>query len=164
MCMPANTCGHEEAHLHAVRAPYVPLTVRVPEQVAAQVKELAESSGWQLADYLRTMICVGAIFFFLSYGSRELEEAANKLLGGLKLLKLSRGFSLWFSERPYSFRFKGRKSTLTSLSLPNSVCELIGFYANLKKTSRNQAYYKCLQQGLLIYLKAQGTILLAARE
>ncbi len=162
--MPANTFAHEEAHLQPVKAPYVPVTVRVPEQVAAQVKELAKFSGWQFADYLRTLICLGAIFYFLSYDSQEREEAATKLMGGLKLLKLSRGFSLRFSERPYSFRFKGRKSTLTSLSLPNSVCDLIGIYANLKKASRNQAYYKCLHQGLLIYLKAQGTILHAARE
>ncbi len=117
-----------------------------------------------MADYLRTLICLGAVFFFLSYGNQELEEAANQLMGGLKLLKLSRGFSLSFSERPYALRLGGRKSTVTSLSLPNSLCDLISVYANLKKASRNQAYYKCLQQGLLVYLKAQGTILHVSRE
>lgn len=83
-------------------------------------------------------------------------------MGELKLLKLSRGFSLHFRKRPYAFRLRGRRSTLTSLSLPTSMCDLIGIYANLKKASHNQAYYKCLQQGLLIYLKAQGTILHAS--
>lgn len=161
--MRANTFGHEETHLQSVKVPYVPVTVRVPEQVAAQVKELAEFSGWQLADYLRTLICVGAIFFFLSFGSQELEEAANKLLGGLELLRLSRSFSLHFRQRPYAFRIRGRRSTLSSLSLPKSVYDLIVTYAGLKKASRNQAYYKCLHQGLLIYLKAQTTILHASR-
>ncbi len=162
--MPANTFVHDETLLHAARVPYVPVTVRVPERMAAQVKELAESSGWQLADYLRTLICLGAVFFSLSYGNHELEEAANELMGGLKLLKLPRGFSLHFSKRPYAFRLRGRKSTLTSLSLPNPVCDLISIYANLKNASRNKAYYRCLEQGLLIYLKAQGTILHASRD
>ncbi len=162
--MQANTFAHDETHLRSVKLPYVPVTFRVPEQMIAQVKELAKLSGWQLADYLRTMICLGAVFFFLSFGSQEREEAANKLMGELKLLKLSRGFSLHFRKRPYAFRLRGRKSAVTSLSLPNSLCELMSVYAKLKKASRNQTYYKCLQQGLLIYLKAQATILHASRE
>jgi hypothetical protein len=32
-------------------------------------------------------------------------------------------------------------------------------YAGLVRVSRNQAYGKCLQQGLLIYLKAQANAL-----
>ncbi len=108
----------------------------------AKVKDLAESSGWQLADYLRTLICLGAVLFFLSYGNRELEEAAKKLMGGLDLLKLSIGFSLHFSKRRYTLRLGGRKSTVTSLSLPKSLYDLINLYANLKKASPNQAYYK----------------------
>lgn len=95
-----------------------------------------------MADYLRTLICVGAVFFFLSYGNQELEEAANKLMGDLKLQRLSRGFSLHFSERPYAPRLRGRKSTVTSPSLPSSLCDLIRVYAKLKKASRNQAYFK----------------------
>ena len=51
------------------------------------------------------------------------------------------------------------KSSLTTLSLPESVCEGIASYAELKNASRNQVYSRFLQQGLLIYLKAQAIAL-----
>ncbi len=66
MCMPANTFAHEEGPTVRGDLPYVKVTVRVPEQVANQAREIAKISGWQLADYLRTLICFGAVFFFLS--------------------------------------------------------------------------------------------------
>lgn len=97
---------------------YVTVTIRIPLQVANQAKEAAKISGWELADYLRSLICVGAAFFFLSFGSQASQEAATTLMGGMELLKLSRTFSLHFHERPYAFRIHGRKSTLATLSLP----------------------------------------------
>jgi len=142
--------------------PYLVVTVRVPSQVAIKCKDLAQNFGWQLADFLRTLICVGTVFVFLTAGSPDRQEAATKLLGGLKLVKLSRSFSLRPSERPYAFRIRGRKSTLLTLSLPQSVCDLVAIYADRMKASRNEAYYKFLQQGLLIYLKAQTSLLEAS--
>lgn len=144
--------------------PYVTVTVRVPEQVSTRARQIAEMLGWQLADFLRTLICLGASFFLLSFGNQDLQEAARKLLGGLELLKLSRSFSLNFSQRPYKFRIHGRKSSLATLSLPPAICEMVTTYASNMKVSRNEAYSKCLQQGLLIYLKAQTTILQASQK
>jgi len=143
---------------------YVSVTVRIPHQVALQVREIAKVSGWQLADYLRTAICIGATFFLLLYGSKASQEAATGLLGGMKPLKFSRSFSLSFSERPYAFRHHFHKSTLTTISLPKSFCNLIATYAGLMKVSRNEVYNICLQQGLLIYLKAQITVLHASQK
>jgi hypothetical protein len=147
-----------------VYLPYVSLTVRVPGQVANQTRETARILGWELADYLRTLICLGVVFFYLSFASQDRQDAASKLLGGLELLKLSRSFSLHFSRRSYKFRSSGRKSTLATLSLPPAICETVTTYANKMKVSRNEAYSKCLQQGLLIYLKAQTTILQASQK
>ncbi len=144
--------------------PYVTVTVRVPVHVANQTRETAGILEWELADYLRTLICLGAAFFCLSFGSQDRKDAASTLLGGLELLKLSRTFSLHFSHRPYKFRSFGRKSTLTTLSLPRAICDLVSTYAGEMKTSRNEAYSKCLQQGLLIYLKTQTTILQASSK
>ena len=143
---------------------YVVVTVRVRNQLGTQLRELARALGWQLADLQRTLICVGAAFLFLLSSSPDHEVAAGMLLGGLKLLKLSTSFTLNFSERPYAFRIPGRKSTLITLNLPRSLCDTIAAYAGLMKASRNEAYSKCLQQGLLIYLKAQTIILQASRE
>ena len=48
------------------------------------------------------------------------------------------------------------KIRTNNLNLPHSLCEMIVVYASLEKVSRNQVYNKCLQQGLLIYLKGAG--------
>ena len=138
---------------------YVSVTVRVPAQVESQVREFAKAFGWHMSDALRVFICIGATFFFLTYSNKTKQEAAAALLDGTNLLRFFRSFSLNFSERPYALRLSGRKSKLTTLSLPQSLCEMIATYAGLEKVSRNQVYNNCLQQGLLIYLKAQATIL-----
>ncbi len=139
--------------------PYVVVTVRVYRQLAIRLKELAKAFGWELADFQRALICIGMAFFGLSFGNPDHEEAAKKLLGGLEPLRLSRSFALAFSERPYAFRIPGRASALITLNLPRTVCDLVATYSGLMKASRNEAYSKCLQQGLLIYLKVQATIL-----
>jgi len=144
---------------------YVLVTVRVPEPVTLQVREVAGFSGWQLADLQRTLICMGAVFFLLSSGNETSERAAETLLGGAKLLRLSRSFRRTPGRRrPYAFRLRLSKSSLTTISLPESVCDVIAAYAELKNASRNQVYSRCLQQGLLIYLKAQAIALDATRD
>lgn len=132
--------------------------------MALQVREVARFSGWQLADLQRTLICIGATFFLLSYGNEASEEAAATLMGGMKLLRFYRGFRLASNRRPYALRHRLRKSTLTTLSLPESLCDMIAAYAELKHASRNEVYNKCLQQGLLAYLKAQATALGTTRN
>jgi hypothetical protein len=142
---------------------YTSLTVRIPVQVAVQVKHFAKVSGWQLADLLRTTICIGATFLLLSYKS-EGDEAAAALLGGVKPFTFSRSYSLAFSKRPYAFRHHVHRSTLATLSLPQSFCDMIATFAGLMKVSRNEVYNKSLQQGLVIYLKAQRTTLNAPQK
>jgi len=146
------------------RLGYVSVTVRVPAQVDSQVREFAKAFGWHMSDALRVFSCIGATFFFLTYGNKTKQEAAAAVLDGMKLLRFFRSFSRNFSERPYALRLSGRKSKLTTLSLPQSLCEMIAVYASLEEVSRNQVYNKCLQQGLLIYLKAQAAILKVSLE
>jgi hypothetical protein len=108
--------------------PYVLVTIRIRTQVAIQVKKLAKAFGWQLADFQRTLICIGAVFFFLTVKNKEAQEVVGRLLGGLELLSLSHSFSIRPSwrERPYAFRLRGLKTELTTLSLPKTVSELVG--------------------------------------
>jgi hypothetical protein len=143
--------------------PYVHVTIRVPEPLARQVRELAKFSGWQLADLQRTLICLGATFFILSCGTEASEEAATTLMGGMKLLRFSRSFRIAFRRRPYAFRHH-TKSMFATLSLPGSVCEVIAAHAEFRHVARNQVYNKFLQQGLLIYLKAQANALSGAQD
>ena len=137
---------------------YTSLTIRIPVQVAAQLRHYAKLSGWRFADLLRTMICIGATFLLLTYES-EADEAAATLLGGMKPFRLSRSHSLAFRKRPYAFRHPFRRSTLVTLSLPQSFCDMAATYAGLMRVSRNEVYNKSLQQGLAIYLNAQRTTL-----
>lgn len=109
-------------------------------------------------DSLRTLTCIRATFF-LAYGSQTKQEAATALPDGMKLLRFFKSLSQNLSERPYALRLYGRKSTLVTLSLPRSLSEMVSAYAELEEVSRNQVYNKCLQQGLLVYLKAQAAIL-----
>jgi hypothetical protein len=134
--------------------PYQTVTVRVPSHTAAQCRKLAQDFGWQLADFLRTLICIGTTVIFLAARSPDAEQAASVLLGGLKLVKVSASFSMGLSERPYSIRIPGRESTLLTLSLPASMCDFVATYAAMREVSRNQAYYKLLQQGLITLMKA----------
>ncbi len=143
----------------AKSVPYLRVTIRLPEAIVAQCANLAREFGWELADLLRTLICIGATFVFLAAKSPELHESAEKLLGGLELVKLSRSFSPRLSKREYAFRLRGRQSTLLSVSLPKSVSDLVGVYADLEKGSRNQTYHKLLLQGLIAYFKAQSSLL-----
>lgn len=134
--------------------PYQTVTLRVPSQTAAQCRTLAQEFGWQRADFLRTLICIGTTVVFLAARSPDAEQAASVLLGGLKLVKVSSSFSMRLRERPYSVRMLGRESTLLTLSLPASMCDLVATYASTREVSRNQAYYKLLQQGLITFMKA----------
>jgi hypothetical protein len=137
---------------------YVTLTIRVPEHAVHQAREVAKISEWHLADFLRTLICLGAVFFLLSFDSEERLGAATVLPGDLDLLKLSRSFSLRFSKRRYKFRTPGRKSKLVTIRLPRGIHQMAASYAERMKVSRNEVYSKSIQQGLLIYLKAHTTI------
>jgi len=145
--------------------PYLHVTVRIPSPLAAQLRETAKLFGWQLADFQRTLTCLGATFLLLSRGDEAKEEAATALMGGMKLLRFSRSFNMnpRPNRRPYAFRFRFRGSTLITVSVPESFRDLIELHANLAKVSRNQAYSKSLQQGLLVYLKAQENTFAAAR-
>jgi len=144
---------------------YELVTIRVAEPVAVQVREVAKFSGWQLADFQRALICLGAAFYFLSHDSEPTQNAVVTLMGGMRLLTFSHSFSLRFPRRGgrYAFRHRSRKSVLVTLNLPEALRECVAAYADLKRVSRNQVYGVFLQQGLMIYLKGQGAILRAAR-
>jgi len=140
---------------------YRRVTIRLSEPVFIQIRENARLLGWQLADFQRTLICLGATLFLLSYDNEAGREAIAAMMGGMKLLRMTRSLSLHPKphRRPYALRLRLRRSTLTTLGLPESVRELISTYATLKHVTPNQVYGKCLQQGLLAYLKAHETAL-----
>ena len=135
---------------------YLRVTVRIPNPVAVQLRQCAKTFGWQLADLHRTLTCLGAAVIILCHKDEARQEAATTLMAGMKPLRLSRSFTLNFKpyRRPYAFRHTFRGSTLITLSLPQSLRDLIATHAELARVSRNEVYSKCLQQGFLIYLKA----------
>jgi len=145
---------------------YVNVTLRVPSPVAVQVRELAKALGWQLADFLRTLTCLGCTFLLLAHIDEAKRDAATALMAGMKPLRPSRSFSLnpRPHRRPYAFRHGFRRSTLITLSLPESFRDLMAAYAASAHVSRNEMYNKSLQQGLLIYLKTQADLLATSKN
>ncbi len=140
------------------------VTVRVPSPLADQCRQLANALGWRLAPLLRMFICIGACILFLSAGNADGEEAASKLLGGLRLVEFSEAFTLRLGRRPYAFPMRGRKSELFTLTLPESFSYLVSIYANFAHATCNQTYCRFLQQGLITYLKAQASLLEATAK
>jgi hypothetical protein len=106
------------------------------------------------------LLCVGASFYFLIEKKPDRSEAASVLLGGLRLV----GFSHGFGFGRYPLRMQGRGSALFTLSLPSSLCDLVSIYADFRSVSRNQAYHRFIHQGLIVYLKAQTTMLETTKQ
>lgn len=174
----ADTLPHQSEGLTQTSAAHVPrgnrenglsltlrtVTVRVPSPLAEQCRKLARGLGWRLAPLLRLLISIGACILFLTAGNVDGEEAATKLLGGLRLVEFSKAFTSTPSRRPYAFPMRGRKSELFTLTLPQSFCYLVSIYANFAHATCNQAYYRFLQQGLITYAKAQASLLKATAK
>ncbi len=140
------------------------VTVRVPSPLAEQCRKLALGLGWRLAPLLRMFICIGACILFLTAGNADGEEAASSLLGGVRLVRFTRAFTLTPGRRRYAFRMRGRKSELFTITLPESFRDLVSVYADFAHATCNQAYYRFLQQGLITYLKAQASLLEATAK
>jgi len=144
---------------------YVRVTVRIPTLVDTQLRQVAKALGWQLADLQRSLTLLGTILITLSHKDEEHEKAATLLMDPIKPLNLARSLSFSFptraNRRPYAFRRHLRHSTLITLSLPESFRDLIATHAKIAHVSRNELYNKCLQQGLLLYLKVQANALAA---
>lgn len=134
------------------------VTVRVPSPLAEQCRKLAYGLGCRLAPLIRTFIFIGACILFLTAGNADGEEAASKLLGGIRLVRFTRAFTLSEGRRRYAFRMRGRKSELFTLTLPESFCDSVSVYADFAHATCNQAYYRFLQQGLITYAKAQASL------
>lgn len=142
---------------------YARVTVRIPNPVDTQLREVAKVLGWQLADFQRSLTCLGTILLILSYRDEEQQKAATTLMDGVKPLNLARSFSFptRANRRPYAFRHNFSHSTLITLSLPESFRDLIATHAENAHVSHNEFYSKCIQQGLQLYLKVEANALAA---
>lgn len=163
MCMPANTVTADRALVGAERRErYRAVTIRVAEPFRHLCVQVARDLGWQQADLLRTLVSIGATFSFLAGQDANRVKAATDLLGGLKLMAPWSGYGR--GGRPYATRLRGRDSELVTISLPRSLCELVGIYAEMHDASRNETYCKLLQRGLIAFAEAQASLLKSFRE
>jgi hypothetical protein len=77
-------------------------------------------------------------------------------------MKLSGKHNLSSYRRPYAYRIQERKSALLTVSLPKSLLDLVATCADQMGASRNETCYKFLQRGLILYMKAQASLLEAS--
>ncbi len=138
---------------------YRTITIRASSVVVEHCRGVALSKGWEFADLARTLICFAAYSSFLSLQNPQ-------RLDRVKTIALLRQMSSYVGKavgnvgagRPYSPRVEVM-TTLVTLHMPESLCDIISQYAAITGISRNEAYSNFLQHGLIILLKADNTFM-----
>ena len=145
------------------RPAYVRRSVRVSRLVAEHCRHIAAHEGWETADLLRTLICMGAAFSFLTLKKEEFRERygervmLNRMLGQLNPILGER------SRRPHALPRVGGSGLIT-LRLPQGVSKIMTAYAQTCGSSPNSMLSMFLECGLIIYLKGENALLETMRS
>lgn len=119
------------------------------------------TDGWQMSDFVRTLVVMGAAANWLGLQS---EESAQVLRMKAELSQLSERIGKLSPSfrhgRPYAPR-SARDSEVIALILPHRVAQLIESYVALRGMSKNDLCGSLLTQGLMIYLTGQKNLLQA---
>lgn len=140
------------------KSAYARRSVRVSRLVTEHCRYIAGLEGWEAADLLRTLICMGAAFSFLTLKKEEFRERhkervmLSRMLGQLNPILGGR------SRRPYALPRAGASGLIT-LRLPQGLSEIITRYAQTSGSSPNHMLSRFLEWGLIIYLKGENTLL-----
>jgi hypothetical protein len=142
--------------LGQVRLKYCRLPIRVPPILAFRLMELAREEGWQLADFVRVLICLAACPSFLTLEGPERLDVikAKNVLG--RLVSILDSTSI--ESRPYAVRVNSGTRPLV-VHVPVQVAQLIRNYAEIVGRSRNEVCSELLTQGLLLYHRGRQALL-----
>jgi len=134
-------------------------SIRLPSITLAEITQQALTEGWQLSDFVRTLIVLGAAANWLAL---ESEEPAEVLRMRAELRQLSDtivklGPTLR-SGRPYASR-SAQDTDVIGLILPSWVAHMIESYANVRGLSKNDLCRKLLTEGLIFYMTGEKNLL-----
>lgn len=142
-------------------ARYQRWSLRLPSVTLAQITQLALTEGWQLSDFVRTLVVLGAAGNWLAM---EDEENVEVLRMKAELRELSERFGkiayVARSRRPYAPR-RARDTGVVGLILPAGFAHMLESYANARRFSKNDLCGSLLMEGLTIYMTGEKNLLQA---
>jgi len=145
------------------RSAYARRSVRVSRLVAEHCRHIAELEGWETADLVRTLVCMGAAFAFLRLEKAEFQKRhrrrvmLSRMLGQLNPILGER------SRRPHALPRVGGSGLIT-LRLPQGVSKFMTAYAQTCGSSPNSMLSMFLECGLIIYSKGEKSLLETMRS
>ena len=145
------------------RPAYVRRSVRVSRLAAERCRHIAELEGWETADLVRTLVCMGAAFAFLRLEKAEFQKRhrrrvmLSRMLGQLNPVLGER------SRRPHALPRAGGTGLIT-LRLPQGVSKIMTAYAQTCGSSPNSMLSMFLECGLIIYSKGEKSLLETMRS
>jgi len=139
------------------RPAYVQRSVRVSRLAADGCRHIAALEGWETADLVRTLVCMGAAFVFLRLKKAEFQKRhrrrvmLSRMLGQLNPILGER------TRRPHALPRVGGSGLIT-LSLPQGVSKIMTAYARTCGSSPNSMLSMFLECGLIIYSKGEKSL------
>jgi len=134
-------------------------SVRVSAFRLEHCRKRALEEGWDLSDFARMLICLGATSYFLRLRKPEACERFKllaRMSGASKALDVAAG------GRPRSCRHEPKQigeTTLLPMHLPRGLYDIISTYSVTTGTSRNALLSRFFEAGFVIYMLGQNTLL-----
>jgi len=166
MCAPKHTSKKEGVSVAALtesKPAYWRCSLRLSRLIKAHCHWLAIREGWEIADFARMLISLGAVVSFLSLkeqgAARWFKRRAilSETVGALDSVLGKQ------SRRPYASPGIAQSELLT-VHLPSGLTRTIRVYANTSNMSMNHALGMFLECGLIIYMKGENNLLETIRS
>ena len=136
-------------------------SLRLSNVTLAQITQLALAEGWQLSDFMRTLVVLGAAANWLGLQS---EENLQLLKMKTELRDISKRLGKFApaarQTRPYAPR-RAQDTDVVGLILPTELARLIESYAKIRPLSKNDLCGILLMDGLMIYLSGEKNLMQA---
>jgi hypothetical protein len=143
------------------RGRYRQVSIRFPALFVTHLRDLASREGWELSDFIRSLIVVGATGAWLGLTR---EENLNRLKDisslGQAAGMIGAALTGRAASRPYATR-SYHPSEVISAFVPHTYASIVKEYARLRRISKNQAYAHFLEGGLVAYMQAENSVLTA---
>ena len=131
-----------------------------------QVTKAAFDDGWQLSDFLRTLVVLATTEAWIRLGGEENlaslrnREELNQIRATLaKMLPSAR------PRRPYASRSLSSEDTeTTSLILPYGIARRVESYASAHGFSKSDLCGTLVTNGFVMYLAGEASLLQATRQ
>lgn len=134
-------------------------SVRLSRHLLEHCRKRAVEEGWQLAELVRVLICLGATARFRALGEPEASERFKRLA---RMSKASASLDVDMGRHPRRRRNEPKgiaRTTLLAVHLPRGFYDLMSTYSATTGRSINSVLAGFLKTGYIIYVRGQNTFL-----